>query len=260
MVNESCQHAIVCPPGQSFPGGLTSSGLGPADVEQAREQHAAYCRALEECGLKLTSLPADERYPDGTFVEDAAVVTEQQAILSNPGAPSRRGEIPVIRTVLGRAYSSLDAIYPPGTLEGGDVCMTDEAALIGLSERTNAEGARQLSALLKKEGRSVRTIDIRTIPGILHLKSGVAFLGERTLLAWDVLSSHPALAGYEIISVPPDEAYAANCVLVNGKLLFARGYPLLEKTLRDRGMELILLETSEFRKMDGGLSCLSLRF
>lgn len=138
--------------------------------------------------------------------------------------------------------------------------MTDGTVLIGLSERTNAEGARQLSEILKRDGCSARTVDIRTIPGILHLKSGIAFLGGRTLLAWDVLASHPALAGYNIIGVPPEEAYAANCVLVNGRLLFPRGYPLLEKILRDRGMDLILLETSEFRKMDGGLSCLSLRF
>jgi dimethylargininase len=239
---------------------LTSSGLGPPDVERATEHHAAYCGALEECGLKLTPLPADEQFPDSTFVEDAAVVTEQRAILSNPGAPSRRGEISAISTALGRVYSSLDVIYPPGTLEGGDVCVTDGVVLIGLSERTNAEGARQLSDILKRDGYSARTVDIRTIPGILHLKSGIACLGERTLLVWDVLASHPAFAGYEIIGVPPEEAYAANCVLVNGKLLFARGYPLLENILRDRGMDLILLETSEFRKMDGGLSCLSLRF
>ena len=222
-------------------------------------QHAAYCDALERRGLSLTRLAEDLRYPDSTFVEDTAILTPRQAILTRPGASSRAGEVSAIRGPLSAFYQDFEEIAEPGHLDGGDVCDADGHFLIGVSDRTNEEGARQLAAILEKDGYSSSFVDIRGISGILHLKSGVAYLGNGRVLAIDPLSHHPSLQGFEVTRVDPLEAYAANCIEVNGALLIAAGYPRLEAALLTLGYELIPLEMSEFEKMDGGLSCLSLR-
>lgn len=254
------QRAIVRPPGSSFSEGLTTVDLGRPDLARAREQHEAYCKALERCGLELIRLPEDPRYPDSTFVEDTAVLLGRRAILTRPGAASRAGEVAGIRGPLSKFYGGLESIGNPGTLDGGDVCEVGDLVLIGISHRTNEEGANQLAVILEQEGFSPRTIDIRGLPEILHLKSGVSWTGPDTILAIEALAAHPALDGLEIIRVDRAEAYAANSLLVNGRLLIAAGYPGIERTLQRAGCDLIALEMSEFQKMDGGLSCLSLRF
>ena len=173
--------AIVRPPGRNFAGGLTTSGLGPPDLDRAVSQHRAYVETLRLCGLEVVQLPADETHPDSTFVEDAAVCAASGAIITRPGAESRRGEIASIRAAL-RLYFPLPAsIHAPGTLDGGDVCAAGDTVFIGLSERTNEAGARQLSAWLEGLGFEVRLVDIRGSAGLLHLKSGLAFLGEGRL-------------------------------------------------------------------------------
>ena len=151
-------------------------------------------------------------------------------------------------------------IEPPGTLDGGDICEAGNHYFLGVSARTNTEGARQLAAILARQGYTASCIDVRRVPGILHLKSGIAWLGEKRIVAIDALAGHPALSGWEIVHVAPDEAYAANCLRVNGHLLLPAGFPQLAERLRQLGYTLLELEMSEFQKMDGGLSCLSLRF
>jgi dimethylargininase len=252
-------HAIVRTPAENFAAGLTTADLGAPEYDTALAQHRAYCQALQDCGLALSLLPPDPRHPDSTFVEDAAIVTARCAVLTYPGAESRRGEVASVREALSPFYDRFYTIEPPGTLEGGDVCEAGEHFFIGLSERTNEAGARQLSGFLEREGYSASFVPATGIPGLLHLKSGIAYLGERTLVAIDAFAGFPGFQDYRIVRVTPEEAYAANCLRVNDRVLVARGYPRLRKAIEDLGYATLELQMSEFQKMDGGLSCLSLR-
>ena len=251
--------ALVRPPAATFAAGLTRAGLGPPDLARALEQHAAYGRALERCGLAVTRLAPDPAHPDSTFVEDAALVVGDRALLTRPGAPSRRGEVEALAPELARCVSRLDRIEPPGTLDAGDVCDTGELVLVGRSGRTDDDGIRQLRAWLAAGGVRLATIDIRELPACLHLKSGLSHLGDGRLAVVGELAGHAALAGFERVRVEPGEAYAANCVRVNDRVLVAAGYPRLRAALETLGYAVEALDVSEFRKMDGGLSCLSLR-
>lgn len=253
--------AIVRPPANNFAEGLTTACLGAPDVELALAQHAAYCRALERNGCTLTTLPADARYPDSTFVEDSALILPgRDAILTRPGAGSRAGEVAAIKPCILREFPAAAEIVAPGTLDAGDVCEAGNHVFIGLSHRTNAEGARQLSAWLSSFGVQATTVDIRNVPGILHLKSGVVAIEEHRLVAIPALASHSVFAGFEVLSVAAGEEYAANCVRVNDVVFVAAGYPHTHAQLRAYGYTLEVLDMSEFERMDGGLSCLSLRF
>jgi dimethylargininase len=285
--------AIVRPPSPNFANGLTNAELGAPDYQLALEQHAIYCTALEQCGLQLIRLAADERYPDGCFVEDAAIVFEapnaaviaelstdyadyadyaddksnelhrarKRAIVTRPGAPSRQGEIVRMRGELSRLFPALEEIQSPGTVDGGDICEAGTHFFIGISERTNEEGARQLAEILTKHGCTSSLVDIRGVSGLLHLKSGLAYLGDQTLVITEALANREELRGYDLIRVEPGEEYAANCIEVNGLVLMAAGYPNLQTKLRDElDYATASLDMSEFQKMDGGLSCLSVRW
>ena len=254
------RHAIVRKPGDNFVDGLTSAELGKPSVPEARTQHEAYCQALESCGLGLVRLPADLQHPDSTFVEDTAILTSRSAILTRPGAASRQGEVAGIREAIGRFYSSIHQIAAPGTLDGGDVCEAGPHFFIGISHRTNEEGARQLSQWLIADGFTSSTIDIRDMNSILHLKSGIAYLDKNDLVVMEELAGRKEFSGYNLLSVTSTESYACNCMLVNDRVLMPAGSPRLQETLSLRGYKPLPLEMSEFRKMDGGLSCLSLRF
>jgi dimethylargininase len=253
----SFTRAIVRLPAANFAQGLSTVSLGIPDFAIVLEQHARYCEALEECGLSLTVLDPDPDHPDSTFVEDTAVLTPNRAVITRPGASSREGEAAAMRTVLRRFYPSLAEIAAPGTLDGGDICETGACFFIGVSHRTNHEGARQLAAALDAPSA---VIDIRAMNTILHLKSGIASIGANTLVVIDELAGNKLFDGYELIRVADHESYAANCVRVNDRVLVPTGYPLLTSELKARGFNPLSLEMSEFQKMDGGLSCLSLRF
>jgi dimethylargininase len=210
--------------------------------------------------LELVRLPADPDYPDSTFVEDTAVLTKHAAILAPPGAPSRLGEVTEIADAVQKFYKGARRIEPPGTVDGGDICEAGSHYFIGLSQRTNEEGARQLARLLAAEGFTSSTIDIRTNGSILHLKSGIAYLDRKTLVVMEDFAKREEFSGYNLIIVPASESYACNCVMVNGRVLVPAGFPQIQSMLVERGYEPLQLDMSEFRKMDGGLSCLSLRF
>ena len=252
--------AVLRSPGSSYVSGITSSPEGAPDVAIARRQHGAYAEALASLGLEVTLLPPDESYPDSTFVEDTAIVTAQAAIMSRPGAASRAGEIGAMGEVLGRFFGSRHGIVSPGTLDGGDVCETDRGVLIGLTERTNADGARQLAETLAQLGHPAEVVDVRGISGLLHLKTGISYLGDGRLAVAEDVAHLPAFQRFERVVVARAEAYAANCIRVNDRILVAAGYPLFARRLSELGYDPLPLEMSEFRKMDGGLSCLSLRF
>lgn len=253
--------AIVRPPARNFADGLTTVDLGVPDVELALAQHAAYCAALERHGCAVIALPTDDAHPDSTFVEDTALVLPGQgAIITRPGADSRAGEVHAIRDALAGFFAELPEITSPGTLDAGDVCEAGQTVFIGISLRTNHDGARQLAEWLSKHGVASRLVDIRQTPGILHLKSGVVALDADRLLCIDALASHEAFADRTVLRVPAGEEYAANCVRVNDVIFVADDFPGTHAMLRAAGHTLEPLAMSEFAKMDGGLSCLSLRF
>ena len=252
--------AIVRPPCSRFAAGLTSVDLGQPDLERACEQHQVYCQALKTCGLEVVQLPPEERHPDSTFVEDTAVLTARGAIITRPGAESRRAEIDAIEPVLRRYYKDIHSIREPGTVDGGDICQTGEHFLIGVSKRTNEEGASQLARWLDSLGYTSGLIDIRGISNILHLKSALAYIGGERLLISETLPPHEEFRRYELTYLSSVEQYAANCIALNGKVLVAAGFDTMKNQLEDLGYQTITLEMSEFQKMDGGLSCLSLRF
>ncbi|MEP6884930.1 MAG: arginine deiminase family protein [Gammaproteobacteria bacterium] len=256
--------AIARPPARSFATGLSSAAEGAPDVDRALDQHAAYVGALRDCGLQVRLLEPDEAFPDGTFVEDTAIVTARGAVLTRPGAPSRAGEVHGIAACLRTFFADLMLIEPPGTVDGGDICEADGHFLIGVSARTNPDGAEQLTGHLARMGYTASVIDIRANAALLHLKSGIAYLGDGAWVADRAvegeLRSQRAVEVRDLILVPAAEAYAANCVRINEVVFAAAGYPQTSAALESRGRRIVTLEMSEFRKMDGGLSCLSLRF
>jgi dimethylargininase len=252
------KYALLRLPGENLAAGLSMAGEGAPDPVLALEQHRRYRVALESCGLALTVLPPDPRHPDGCFVEDTALLTARGVIIMRPGAPSRRGETGAIAAALAESFADLAYIDAPGTVDAGDVCKADGHFLIGLSARTNEAGAGQLAGYLADLGYRSDLIDIRSSTALLHLKSGIAYLGEGRILATADLRQAHALAAYEIVEVPAHERYATNALRVNERVLVAAGYPQTRAAIESLGFEVITLEVSEFRKLDGGLTCLSL--
>ena len=236
--------------------GITTAELGEPDAERAREQHHRYVAALEGCGLEVIVLSADERYPDSVFVEDTAIVTDRCAIVTNPGAAERRGEVHAVEEALTGLYGDVERITDPGTVDGGDVLQVGGHFYVGLTRRTNREGAEQLSAILRRYGLGVSFVELRRF---LHLKTGVAYLGGDDLIVAGELVEKEVFRGFDKIVVPPEEEYGANCVRINDRVLMAAGYETAKQGIARRGYEITELEMSEFRKLDGGLSCLSLR-
>ena len=237
--------------------GLTTANLGLPDFQKAILQHANYVKALKKCGLEIVELAADEDYPDSTFVEDTALLTSSCAFITNPGAKSRVGETIEMRRILLNYFDDIEEITRPGTLEAGDVMMVGSHFYIGLSERTNKAGADQLIRLLQKHGMSGSVVPLKKV---LHLKTGVAYLENNVLVASGEFLSHEAFHKYDIIEIPEHESPAANCIWVNGTVLMPAGYPITRQKIADKGYPIVELDISEFAKLDGGLSCLSLRF
>ncbi len=254
------KRAIVCPPGPSFHKGITTLKNGPPDYQTAVAQHEGYCAVLEQCGLSLTRLIADPAYPDSTFVEDTAVIVDSDVILAQPGTPSRSGEVAAMNAVVRGLFRSIHAIQLPGTLDGGDVCQANNHFFIGVSQRTNEVGAQQLAQLLMDKGYKSTLVDIRNVKDNLHLKSGLAYIGDSRLIVTATLAERKEFHQYELIQVPLGAEYAANCLRVNDYVLVPSGFRDFETSLAVMGYQVIAVEVSEFQKMDGGLSCLSLRF
>ena len=250
-------HAIVRRPGADLAHALTTAKLGPPDPAQAAGQHEDYARALQDLGMEVVRLPALPGFPDATFVEDVAVLAGDLAVLTRPGAPSREGEVAPVETALRDHFADLVRIEAPGRLDGGDVLAIGEHHLIGLSERSDESGAEQLLAHLARHGL---TGEVVRFAGMLHLKSGVAWLGGEDLLVAPELAPLPALSGYRRHLVPEDESYAANSVAVNGTIVMPAGHPRTAELIHSTGRGVAEVEVAEFEKLEGGVSCLSLRF
>ncbi len=242
-------------PGENFADGITTSNLGRPSYSLILAQHEAYLNALRSLGLEVILLPAEPDYPDAYFVEDPAIVTPQLAVLSRPGAPSRQGEERSLEAVLAK-YRPLKHIQPPGTLDGGDILEVGSHFFIGLSQRTNREGAAQLASILESTGCTSEYIPVQSG---LHLKSSLSWVGGRTLLLTKELADYPGFSGYDRIVLDPAEEYAANTLWVNGCLLMPAGFPETRASLSALGLPIHELNVSEVQKMDGGLTCMSLR-
>jgi dimethylargininase len=251
------KNAIVRVPCSRIKDGLSTSGLGKPDYYMALKQHSEYIETLRYLGLGVKVLVQDELYPDSTFVEDVALCTPSCAIITNPGAISRRGETNSIKPVLEEYYNVIEEISLPGTLEAGDVMKVENHYFIGISERTNSEGADQLIRILEKHEMTGTKI---LLERMLHLKTGVSYLENNNMLVCGEFLNNMMFKKFNRIIVDKNESYAANSLWINGIVLVPDGYPKTRKKIEKAGYKTIALDLSEFRKVDGGLSCLSLRF
>ena len=248
--------AICRTPGTDFAMGITTSDLGLPDLARMLVQHRAYVNALRSLGLEVDVLDALPGFPDAHFVEDVAIVTPEVAIVTRPGALARRGEEEAMASTIER-HRPTARIQAPGTLDGGDVLIIGRDVLVGVSERTNAEGAAQLSRILERFGYTTTPVPVAAG---LHFKSSVNNLGGDVLLVNEEFANHTELARYRKIVVAREESYAANTLWINGTLLHPTGFPATRAQLNALRLPILELDTSESRKMDGGLTCLSLRF
>lgn len=248
--------ALVRRPSPSVTEGLRGEAGRDPDPELFARQHEGYIRTLEDAGLAVVVLPADERFPDSVFVEDTALCFPGFAVVCRPGAPSRSGEEESIAEALTTWYSEIHRV-PTGHVDGGDVLWTGREVIVGVSDRTDTEGAEALVGLLVAQGLSARTAP--TPAGVLHFKSDAASLDEHTILATSRLSDSGVFADYTVLTVPAGEEAAANAVRIGETVLLPAGYPDTEQLLIKAGYSVTPVDNSEPAAIDGGLSCMSLR-
>lgn len=242
---------IVKKPGKSYKEGLTTSNLGEPDYDLVLEQHEEYIEALKKCDVEIDVLPISEEFPDSTFVEDTAVLTKDFAVITNPGIGSREDEIHEMKPIIKKYYDEIHFIEAPGTLDGGDVLQIEKQFYVGLSDRTNKEGAEQFVRIIEQFSY---TGEIVMLKELFHLKTGISYLGKNTVVVTGELVNHPSFQKYEKIIVPKEEEYASNCIVVNDYVIFPKNYPQTKAAIEGKGFKVIEVNTSEFRKHDGGLS------
>ncbi|HSC46670.1 MAG TPA: arginine deiminase family protein [Gammaproteobacteria bacterium] len=238
----------------------------PIDVDKARRQHRRYAETLAELGCRVESLPSMPEQADAVFVEDTAVVVDELAVITRPGAESRRSEVDSSAAALAR-YKSLAYIEPPGTLDGGDVLQVGRTLFVGLSARSNQAGIEQLRAHLRPHRYRVEAVALK---GCLHLKTAATQVGQlktaATEVAPGVLLINPdwvdksAFPGMEIIEVDPSEPFAANAVLVGDAVVYPASHPRTRERLEKRGLDVRVVDMSETEKAEGGVTCCSLLF
>jgi len=236
------RRAIVRTSGESMIHGLSTSDLGIPDYKKALIQHANYIEALKECGLEVKVLGQDEQFPDSTFVEDVALLTKHCAIITNPGASSRKGETTSIKELLKGFYENIEEVLPPGTVEGGDIMMVGSHFYIGISERTNENGAEQVIRFLEKYGLSGSKIRLEKT---LHLKTGVAYLEHNTIVACGEFLVKEEFLNFNILEIPEEESYAANCIWINDKVILPKGYPIAREIIKDAGYPIVEVDVSD---------------
>jgi dimethylargininase len=228
----------------------------PIDLALARDQHREYQLALLACGLELRMLGASED-PDGCFVEDTAVVAGHIALITRPGAPSRRAETARVAESFAQDLE-LVRMEAPATLDGGDVMRVGKTIFVGRSARTNEQGIARLAEVF--EPRGYRVVPVAMPAGVLHLKSCCAPLADDRITLADGSIPSEAFGDLHIVRVPEEETYAANCLAIGNRVLAAKGYPRTCNSLASAGFDVTELDTSEFRKADGALTCLSILF
>ena len=253
------ERAITRTPCDTFAEGLTHGLLGKPDVKLAQQQHERYVAALRSCGIEVIVLPPEDKFPDSCFTEDEVIVTDRMAVIPSFCRPLRQGEEELMRPVIESFYGDrIEEIQKPGTLEGGDICRDGNHFFVGISSRTNEEGARQFAEIVGRYGFSCDFCDIRGIK-ILHLSTGMSYIGDNTVICCPAFRELPAYRGYNVIVTDENEAYAANCVRIKDTVIMPEGFSNTEKQLRDAGINVLMTPMSEIEKQDGGLSCLSVR-
>ena len=251
-------HAITRIPADSVADGLRARDTGDPSGEAFRQEHALYVSALEATGLTVDVLPQLEDFPDSCFVEDPAFCLPEGAIQLRPGTPSRKGEGAQIRAALEARFDKVVELPGEGHVDGGDVLMLDDVILIGLSARTDRDGAEAFAATLADWGYAAQVCE--TPEGVLHFKTACSTLGDGVILATQVMAESGFFGARKVIVVPEGEEYAANVIRVNDVVLVPEGYPKTLAAIEEAGFNTVVLPTHEARKVDGGLSCLSLRF
>jgi dimethylargininase len=233
---------------------LTHLERRPIDIERARRQHADYERVLAELGYEVRTLPAEPQLPDSVFVEDAAVVLDEMAIVTRPGAQSRRAETASVAEVL-RPHRRLSFIEAPATLDGGDVLRLGRTLWVGLTERTNREGVSQLRALATPLGYGLAAVPVH---GCLHLKSAATAVGESALLFNPAMVDREAFGDRHLIEVDPAEPMAANALHAGGVVVMPTHHARTRRRLEREGIDVRPVDASELAKAEGGVTCCSL--
>lgn len=251
-------HAIVRQPGGSVVDGLRAVDRGQPDIDLFLAEHQGYVRALERAGLQVETLLPLAAYPDSVFVEDTALCLPQASIILRPGAPSRAGEAEATATALSSLGHEIHHLGPGGAIDGGDILVTDAVILVGLSARTNRAGFESLQQLLRGWGYSVQAV--RTPDHVLHFKSDCCVLDGETILATSRLAGAECFAPFRVLTVPPGEEAAANSIRVNGTVLVPAGFPATADLIARADYALEVVPASQAALLDGGLSCMSLRF
>lgn len=261
MTNEAAyrfDHAITRAPADTAVQGLRAVDTGAPDLTAMRAQHIGYVAALREAGMTVCELPPLPAFPDAQFVEDTALCLPGGAIVLRPGAPSRLGEAAEMAPQLAKFYDRIAHIEGPGHVEGGDILVTAHEVLVGRSARTDAAGIAELRTIL--DGWNYRLREVTVPPGVLHFKTDCSLLDNTTVLVTPRLAAAGVFAGYRQVPTAPGEEAAANAIRVNDVVLFPAGFPATARRLRGLGYRVVELEGGEFAKLDGGMSCLSLRF
>lgn len=251
-------HAITRAAGNSIVQGLRAEDLGAPDLEAMMAAHTHYVAVLKETGATVVELPALEGYPDAVFVEDTALCLPQGAVLMRSGAPSRAGEVAEMAPTLKSLFEVVLEIEGPGTIEGGDILFTGREILVGLSERTNEAGINELAQLVAPWGHKVRTV--YTPPGVLHFKTDCSLLDASTVLVTERLAASGCFDGYDVIHTCAGEEACANSIRYNQFVIMPAGFSMTAARLSKAGYELREIDNRECAKLDGGMSCLSLRF
>jgi dimethylargininase len=226
----------------------------PIDLDRARSQHAAYVSALTDAGAEIHMLPAADALPDSCFVEDTAVVAAGVALITRPGAPSRQAETAATAEALGTRHE-LHYVREPATLDGGDCMRVGRTIFVGRSARTNAAGIARLAEVF--EPRGIRVVAIELPAGVLHLKCVCAPLGDDRITLADGTLAREAFGDLHVVRVPAEESYAANVLAINDRVIVAAGFPRTHEVLTRAGLRIVPVATTEFRKADGSLTCLS---
>lgn len=250
--------AITRHPAPSVVAGLRAEDTGTPDFDRMLAAHARYVEALRTTDAEVIELPPLDAYPDAVFVEDTALCLPQGVVLMRPGAPSRLGEVAEMEPTLSAVYDDVRRIDGPGHIEGGDILVTGREILVGRSARTDAAGVAELAAIVVEWGHSLR--EVFTPPGVLHFKTDCSLLDAETILATDRLDASGCFDGYRVLHVAEGEEAAANSIRFNDIVLLPAGFPKTAEMLDKAGYNVVEIDNTECAKIDGGMSCLSLRF
>lgn len=250
--------AITRRPAANIVDGLRAEDTGTPDLDRMLADHAKYVATLKATGAEVIELPPLEDYPDAVFVEDTALCLPQGAVMMRPGAASRMGEVAEMEPALRKVYDDVRQINGPGHIEGGDILVTGREILVGRSDRTDAAGVAELAEITAEWGHKLR--EVFTPEGVLHFKTDCSLLDGETILSTRRLDASGCFKGYRVLHVAVGEEAAANSIRFNQFVLLPAGFPRTAEMLSGAGYEVVEINNSECAKLDGGMSCLSLRF